>query len=103
MARATGVLTVWIVDAGETKTEPKLEGLEQPELKKFVETVQINGADQLNGRIGIRHGKIATWAVSASEALRESLQVRLGVLIGIMWLANVVGPSLYFRFISNHR
>ncbi len=103
VARATGILTVWIVDAGETKTEAKLEGLEQPELKRFVETLQINGADQLDGHIGISHGKIATWAVSASEALRESLQVRLGVLIGIMWLANVVSPSLYFRFISNHR
>lgn len=103
VARATSILTVWIVDVGGPENEAELEGGRDSELRRFVETLQINGTDQLNGRIGTCHGRLTTWAVSTYEALRKSLHVRLGVLIGIMWLANVVGPLFHQRFISNHQ
>lgn len=95
VACSTGILTAWIVDAGETKTEAKLDAVQDSELKRFVETVQINPPNQFNGPMGTSRRTLATWAVSFYEAVGKSLQVRLGVLIGIMWIANVVSPSLY--------
>lgn len=90
VAHATGTLTAWIVDPDEIRNEAKLEGSQDAELKRFVPTLRINGTDQLNGRIGSSHGQIARWAISSCEIVNKSLQVRLGVLVGLMWLANVV-------------
>ena len=102
VARATGILTLWIVDAGEIKQESKPEGSQDAELKRFVETLQISGSDKLKGRTGTDHTKIARWAIFSCEIVKKSLQIRLGVLIGIMWLVNVVSLPCHNTLVCNY-
>ena len=91
VARTTGILTVWLVDAGETKHEGILEGSQNAELETFIDTRQRNGNSHPNGRVGTTEGRKARGTVSSISAfIQGSLPARVGVLLGIMWLANVV-------------
>ncbi|KAI9791452.1 MAG: hypothetical protein M1835_000308 [Candelina submexicana] len=104
VARATDVLTKWIVD-GEFKESP--EGLAETERKKSNELPRVksqvfrgqeySGFEPANGYNVHHDGRdiFHHWKERFLSRWNDDLRFRLGVLLGIMWIANLVRTPLF--------
>lgn len=107
-AAATGTITAWIVDPsagrleGEEMSEPRHEKLELPRTKSNEHLNGGYGRSNRNaennddeGDGGSKRVLLPLRSIGGLERLfRDDLRVRLGVILGVMWVLNMVSLSL---------
>lgn len=108
VAAATGTITAWIVDPsagrleGEEMSEPRDEKLESPRTKSKEhlnggcnQTRKVENIDDDVDRGSKRVLLPTRLKVHLGRLFREDLRFRLGVILGVMWVLNMVSHFLY--------
>ena len=94
VANATGAITSWIIDpregrknsdiGGETRANGEKANLELPRTRSH------ESGSLVNGRVRLGRGSIPMWLGRLPVLVSDSLKVRLGLILFVMWLFNMV-------------
>lgn len=94
VASATSVVTSWIIDPKVGRQDFEIEESPTSEHNQALELPRSKGHNQLRGTPRSHAGdrQIADRPVDRfAKALRENLRLRIGIMLGTMWIFNMVG------------
>lgn len=94
VASATSVVTSWIIDPKVGRQDFEIEESPTSEQNQALELPRSKSHNQLKGTPRSHAGdrQIANRPVDRfSKTLRENLKLRIGIMLGTMWIFNMVG------------